>query len=143
MSEGNPSASVISPHDYNVDIEDETWLANNLQFGTAINAKKENHSSDLAIISEGSATGGESSDDGGSFNLKKKPTLKNVGSVNQQTRTCAWLKEQNWAKRVLFCQRRFYREEGFPAIPSAYSACPKTCKWFVGRNANPKNRLGE
>ena len=37
----------------------------------------------------------------------------------------------------------FYREEGFPAIPSAYSACPKTCKWFVGRNANPKNRLGE
>ena len=61
--------------DYNVDIEDETWLANNLQFGTAINAKKENHSSDLAIISEGSATGGESSDDGGSFNLKKKPTL--------------------------------------------------------------------
>ena len=82
-------------------------------------------------------------EDPGRVFLKKKPTLKNVGSVNQQTRTCAWLKEQNWAKRVLFCQRRFYREEGFPAIPSAYSACPKTCKWFVGRNANPKNRLGE
>ena len=58
---------------YNVDEEDEAWLTNNQHFGTNINFKKANETSNGAVVTEESATGEESSDD--DFMLKKKPTL--------------------------------------------------------------------
>ncbi len=71
-----PTLTEDTSVEYNVDVEDEVWLANNEHFGTAINAKKINFSSsnEVAMISEDSATGGESSDDD-ALGLKKKPTL--------------------------------------------------------------------
>jgi hypothetical protein len=61
--------------EYNVDIEDENWLANHKKIGSRINEKVESVSSELAVISEGSITGAESSDDDGASRIKRKPTL--------------------------------------------------------------------
>jgi hypothetical protein len=47
------------------------------------------------------------------------------------TRTCRWLASQKRKKQKLFCKRKHYRKEGFPSIPSAYSACRDTCSIFT------------
>lgn len=54
--------------------------------------------------------------------------LKDI--VTSNTKTCKWLVQQNVAKQQKMCRRRYYRKEGFPSIPSAYSACPETCSNF-------------
>jgi len=61
--------------EYNVDEEDEKWLAENLLFGTKKNIKKKkgaNHAEEIATLTEESATGGETSDEEA---LAKKLTL--------------------------------------------------------------------
>ena len=58
--------------------------------------------------------------------------LKNASSG--ATRSCNWLGKRSDKKKKKLCSkksRKFYRQEGFPAIPSAYSACPQTCSQFV------------
>ena len=46
------------------------------------------------------------------------------------TKTCRWLSNQDSTKQKKLCGRIYYRKEGFPSIPSAYSACPDTCSQF-------------
>jgi enhancer of polycomb-like protein len=60
---------------YNIDAEDEKWLAENISFGSQENIgkkKSENYSHVMATLTEESITGGETSDEEA---LVKKPTL--------------------------------------------------------------------
>jgi len=65
--------------EYNVDEEDEGWLAENSLFGTKKSMKKKgrksgNQTEELATLTEESATGGETSDED-ARSVEKKPTL--------------------------------------------------------------------
>lgn len=46
------------------------------------------------------------------------------------TRTCKWLESLSDEKKRKMCSRKHYRIGGKYPVPSARSACPKTCKGF-------------
>lgn len=45
----------------------------------------------------------------------------------QEVKTCEWLSTQSEEKKKKLCSREHNRRQGFPSVPSAYSACPTTC----------------